>query len=129
VNDFFAFEESLRNGVYLAAGDVNGDGLSDLIAGGGPGGGPRVFVIDGRTLVTGGTLSPVANFFAGDANARDGVRVAVKDLDGDSLADIVAGTGSRLTAFTGVSAIASTQPAITLEFTAFPTNSESVFVG
>ena len=30
VNDFFAFEQSLRNGVYVSVGDVNGDGYGDL---------------------------------------------------------------------------------------------------
>ena len=40
--DFFAFEQTLRNGVFVAAGDLDGDGFADLIAGGGPGGGPRV---------------------------------------------------------------------------------------
>ena len=39
------------------------------------------------------TLTPVANFFAGDVANRDGVRVAAKDLDGDYRADIVAGIG------------------------------------
>ncbi|MFO0847346.1 MAG: Ig-like domain repeat protein [Gemmataceae bacterium] len=45
--DFFAFEDSLRNGVYVAVGDVDGDGMADLIAGGGPGGAPRVTITSG----------------------------------------------------------------------------------
>jgi Repeat of unknown function (DUF5650)/FG-GAP-like repeat len=131
VNDFFAFEQSLRNGAYVSAGDVNGDGRSDIVFGGGPGGGPRVFVIDGRSLMANGStsLTPVANFFAGNAESRDGVRVAVKDLDGDQFADIVAGTGTRLTVFTGTAILASSQPVTTLDFTAFPKLGESVFVG
>src|SRR4029079_1327614 len=27
--DFFMFEQTLRNGVYIAAGDINGDGFAD----------------------------------------------------------------------------------------------------
>ena len=38
-------------------------------------------------------LTPVANFFAGDAADRDGVRVAAKDLDGDYRVDLVVGLG------------------------------------
>jgi hypothetical protein len=101
--DFFAFPgpdaTRLRNGVFVAAGDVSGDGKADLVFGGGPGGGPRVYVLDGAML-TGGELNPtygkpVANFFAFDSNLRGGVRVAVKDLDGDAKLDLVAGSGEK----------------------------------
>ena len=92
--DFFAFEDTLRNGAYVAGGDVNGDGLADVIAGGGPGGAPRVLVLSGRDLIAAAsTLTPLANFFAGDAADRNGVRVAAKDLDGDYRADLVAAVG------------------------------------
>ena len=30
-SDFFAFESTLRNGAYVTAGDVNGDGYADMI--------------------------------------------------------------------------------------------------
>src|SRR5262249_54277025 len=32
--DFFVFEQTLRNGAFVAAGDVDGDGFADLVAGG-----------------------------------------------------------------------------------------------
>ena len=62
----------------------------------------------------GGQQTVLANFFAGDVNSRGGVRVAVKNLDGDARADIVvgagAGAGSRVTAYAGKSIGAGTPP-------------------
>ncbi|QDU19643.1 choice-of-anchor Q domain-containing protein [Urbifossiella limnaea] len=102
VNDFFAFPGTdavnLRNGSFVAAGDVTGDGFADLIFGGGPGGAPRVFILSGA-LVSAGQVdaaqaTPVANFFVGgNVNDRGGVRVAATDADGDSKADVAVGSG------------------------------------
>ena len=102
VGDFFAFPgtdaTNLRNGSFVAAGDVTGDGFADLIFGGGPGGAPRVFILSGALVsagdVGGAQTAPVANFFvAGNANDRGGVRVAVVNADGDGRADVAAGSG------------------------------------
>src|SRR5262249_37948877 len=93
--DFFGFEQSLPHGVYVAGGDLDGDGFADVIAGGGPGGGPRVFALSGKDLVqSNGQQTPVANFFAGDVDSRGGVRVGVKNLDNDNKADLVVGAGA-----------------------------------
>jgi uncharacterized delta-60 repeat protein len=97
VNDFFAFGSTLRDGAYLAIGDVNGDGFGDLIFGAGDGGAPRILIVSGQSLLVNSTAalnSPIDNFFVnGDSTSRGGVRVAVKDVDGDNKADIVAASG------------------------------------
>jgi hypothetical protein len=102
VGDFFAFPGTdavtLRNGVNVAIGDINGDGFGDLIFGGGPGGAPRVFILDGSLVaagnVTGAQAAPIANFFvAGNDADRGGVRVAAKDANGDIRADLAVGSG------------------------------------
>jgi len=98
-NDFFVFEQSLRNGVYVSVGDVNGDGFGDLVFGAGPGGAPRILTVSGQKLLTFGATSavasPLANFFlsGGAADDRGGVRVATTDVDGDNRAEIVAASG------------------------------------
>ncbi|MFO0938376.1 MAG: FG-GAP-like repeat-containing protein [Gemmataceae bacterium] len=134
--DFFAFEPALRNGTFVSVGDVNGDGFGDIVAGGGPGGGPRVYILDGQSLVQNGSnnLVPDGNFFAGNVSSRGGIRVAVKNLDGDNKADIVTGAGekagSAVTTYLGknVSANGGT-PIVDLNFNAFAGFTGGVFVG
>ncbi|OWK37626.1 FG-GAP-like repeat-containing protein [Fimbriiglobus ruber] len=131
--DFFAFEPSVQNGAYVAVGDVNGDGKADLIAGAGPGGGPRVTVFDGASLLD-NQQTTIADFFAGDPSNRGGIRVAAKDLDGSNQAGVVVGSGSgagaTVTAYTGAALTASPgSPASLFDFDALPGFTGGVFVG
>ncbi|MFO0803390.1 MAG: VCBS repeat-containing protein [Gemmataceae bacterium] len=74
-------------GVHVATGDVNGDGVPDIVAGAGPGGGPHVQVFDGAT----GNL--LRSFYAYAPSFAGGVNVAVGDFDSDGKAEIVTGAG------------------------------------
>jgi len=89
VASFFAYDSSFRDGVNVAVGDVDGDGLADIITGAGNGGAAHVKVFRG------GSLTEVASFFAYDSSFRDGVNVAVGDVDGDGKADIITGAAGQ----------------------------------
>jgi hypothetical protein len=94
VTDFFAFgDPAFRGGSRVAMGDVNRDGVADLIVGAGLGGGPRVAVYDGNTLLKGSPTSLVPDFFALDPSLRSGVFVSSADFDGDGFADVLYSTG------------------------------------
>lgn len=88
IASFFAFDQSFQGGVRVAAGDVNGDGTADIIAGAGPGGGPQVSIFDGTNN------SLITSFFAFAPTFQGGVRVAAGDVNGDGLDDVIVGVGS-----------------------------------
>ncbi len=72
-SQFFAYDKGFRGGVLVAAGDVDGDGLSDIITGAGPTGGPhiRAFKPDGRII---------SSFYAFDSSFSGGVSVGVASV-------------------------------------------------
>src|SRR5262249_38941684 len=88
IRSFYAYDAGFSGGVFVAAGDVNGDGKADIITGAGPGAGPHVKVFDAVTN------SEIKSFFAFDAGFTGGVRVAAGDVNGDGKADIITGQGS-----------------------------------
>lgn len=77
------FEPGFTGGVRVAAGDMTGDGVEDIIAAAGPGGGPRVRIFDGTTF------EPLADFLAFEETFTGGVFVSVGDFDGDGRSEVV----------------------------------------
>jgi hypothetical protein len=90
--NFFVYEPSFRDGIYVAAGDVNGDGFDDLITGTDAGGGPRVTVYSGKDG------SQIADYFAYDSSLRGGVRIGTGDINGDGIAEVLTVPGQGATA-------------------------------
>jgi hypothetical protein len=137
--NFFVFESTFRNGAFIAIGDVNGDGLGDLVAGAGPGGGPRVRILNGQILLQSPLRDQAAgidisNFFTSDPNFRGGVTLTTRNLDGDNLADVVTGSGlgdiGRVVGITGRAILAGSPPARAFDITPFgPAFTGGVYVG
>ncbi|MDB5309627.1 MAG: Ribose transport system, periplasmic ribose-binding protein RbsB, partial [Gemmataceae bacterium] len=144
INDFFAFPGTdaitLRDGAYVAIGDVSGDGFGDLIFGGGPGGAPRVFILSGQLVAAGNIQTayntPVANFFvANNSTDRGGVRVAAVNADGDTKADVAVGSGqgspANVRVYLGKNFTGTGEPSTFQDLTVFGgiTLADGVYVG
>ncbi len=100
--NFFAFPSTYLGGVDVAAGDLNGDGIDDIVVGASTGT-ARVLVVDGTrlddVLPGSGTPAPsalLADFFAFDVSYTGGVDLALGDIDDDGNQDIVIGVASGL---------------------------------
>ncbi|MFN4259817.1 MAG: beta strand repeat-containing protein [Gemmataceae bacterium] len=91
IASFLAFDAGFRGGVTVAVGDVNGDGVNDIIVGAGPGANPHVRVFSGVNFTP--LEGALGSFFAFDAGFRGGVNVAAGDVNGDGFADIIVGAG------------------------------------
>jgi subtilisin family serine protease len=70
LGQFFAYDKSFRGGVSVAGGDIDGDGLAEIITGAGTGGGPHV-----RTFEANGKITN--SFYGYDLNFTGGVNVGV----------------------------------------------------
>lgn len=87
IRNFLAFPSFFRGGVYVAAGDVNGDGKADVIVAPDFGMPSLVRVFDGNSGAV------LRTFFAYSPVFLGGVRVAAGDVNGDGFAEIITGAG------------------------------------
>ena len=80
--------------VNVAMGDVDGDGVLDLIVGAGKDHPPDVVAYAGASIAGKGAFgTELARFQAFDATAQGGVSVAVAQLDGTTSDNVIVGSG------------------------------------
>jgi hypothetical protein len=84
---FFAYDPAFTGGVTVAAGNVDGSGLSEIVTGPGAGGGPHVRVFSGAGVPSG------PGFFAYDGTFHGGVFVAAANVTGGTGDEIITGAG------------------------------------
>lgn len=85
---FYAYDLAFVGGVWVACGDVDGDGVPDVITGADAGGTPHVRVF---SLV--GGLHELTGFYAYGTGFTGGVRVAAANVDGSDRASVIVGAG------------------------------------
>jgi hypothetical protein len=112
------FEAAFTGGVFVAAGDVDGDGKAEVVVTPDEGGGPRVLVFHG------GDFGGFANFFGiDDTDFRGGARPAVGDLNLDGKGELIVsagfGGGPRVAVFDGSSVAAGGPTRLFGDFFAF----------
>ena len=88
LNSIYVFQAGFTGGLNVATGDVNGDGVKDIIVAADAGASPHVKVLSGKDY------SVIKSFYAFATGFRGGVRVASADTNGDGLADIIVSTAS-----------------------------------
>ena len=84
IDSFFSYVRSFDGGVAVSAGDVNGDGKTEIITAPGARGGPHY-----RAFGPGGSSVDSAMVFAEDFSG--GVVAAAGDVDGDGRAELIVG--------------------------------------
>jgi uncharacterized protein YxjI len=84
---FWAFDPAFTGGVFVAVQDTNGDGILDIIASAGPGGGPEVRIFNGNGLTV------LRSFYAYAEDFTGGVSVASIDFNNDGILDLITGAG------------------------------------
>ena len=83
---FFAYDKNFRGGVYVACGDIDGDGVDEIVTGAGVGGSSHVRMFNSKFE----PLNP--GFWAFEKNSRTGVQVYLSDLDKNGKKEILAST-------------------------------------
>ncbi|MFH1890901.1 MAG: S8 family serine peptidase [Candidatus Kuenenbacteria bacterium] len=86
INQFIAGNPNSFNGVNITTGDINQDGVQEIIIGNNQGSLPQV-----RIYTPNGHL--IHQFLAYNQNFRGGVNVACADINGDGIDEIVTGAG------------------------------------
>ena len=83
-SQFMAYDKNFYGGVNVTVGDVDGDGVKEIVTGTGHGGGPQVMIFSNTGQVKG-------SFMAYDKNYKDGISVSAYDINKDGVVEILTG--------------------------------------
>jgi hypothetical protein len=89
---FYAYAEDFKGRVVLASGDVDNDGMEDVIVGVAAQGAPHIVIFSGAQLSQ-GRVEVLTSYYAYDPQFMGGVRLDAGDTDGDGIAEVVVGSG------------------------------------
>ncbi|MEW6408169.1 MAG: VCBS repeat domain-containing M23 family metallopeptidase [Patescibacteria group bacterium] len=89
IANFLAFSKKYKNGMRVAAGDINGEGIDEIIVGSGGGIRPQFKIFDLQ-----GNLLFKKYLFKKSDKVKFGLDVAAGDMDGDKIDEIIVGLGS-----------------------------------
>ena len=92
-DSFFAYDPGFNGGVYVATGDLNGDGRAEVITGAGAGGGPHVKIWSDSNRNGRVSDGLTDSFYAYQWNFPGGVRVAAGDVNNNGKAEVITGAG------------------------------------
>lgn len=112
VKNFYVYSSAFRGGIDVAAGDINGDGIDEVITGAGKGGPPQVKVFN----ASGTKLNDFPTF---SETVKNGIKVASGDVNGDGKDEIIVGMGAGRDPWVKVFNMASGSPVLLHSFLAY----------
>ena len=93
LGQFFAYDKNFRGGVDVACGDIDGDGIGEIVTAPGITGGPHIKVFN-----AGGDMI-MERFTSGGQFDNFGARISVGDFDGDGKNNIIVARAGYDTAY------------------------------
>ena len=112
---FYAYATNFTGGVDVAVGDIDDNGVDEIITSPGVGGGPhvKVFKADGTLL---------KEFFAYGMNFYGGIRVSASDIDSDDKWEVVTAPASAGGPHVKIWEVDGATPTVAKELMAYPAN-------
>ncbi len=83
ISEFFSYDKNFRGGSYVASGDVNGDGIDEIITGAGPSGQPQIKIFNYQGVMS-------KQWLVYNPKNKNGIRVAITDVDNNGVSEIIA---------------------------------------